>query len=38
MFDEGKIVAEGSHKELYRKSEKYTEFYNLQEKEEPEGS
>jgi ABC-type multidrug transport system fused ATPase/permease subunit len=37
MFEEGKIVAEGSHKELYRKSEKYTEFYNLQEKEEPEG-
>ena len=34
MFDNGKIVADGSHKELYNNSEVYTEYYNLQERDE----
>jgi ATP-binding cassette subfamily B protein len=32
MFEKGKIVADGVHDELYKTSEKYKEYYDLQEK------
>ena len=32
MFDQGKIVAKGTHSKLYEKNKKYREFYNLQER------
>lgn len=31
MFEKGKIVADGVHEELYKTSEKYKEYYDLQE-------
>lgn len=34
MFEKGKIVANGSHKALYKKNKIYKEFYNLQERSE----